>query len=370
MPLVEFYKPHKLSPKRLDRYLAGGWFRSSNGLFRNRILCLDGRLCSVVNIRLPLKDHSFKKPHKRLLNKCADLRVEIAPLAICAQMEGLYYLTRHRFKGFVFPELNSFLYDFLDRKIFRSYHVKVYHNNLLIAASVFDVGERSCMSVLGLYDPEYKHLSLGILTMLLEIQWAKEQGHTHYYPGYVLDETSTFDYKKSLGTYEYLSETKRWIKDYNKVVSQSPVIELDAKTRELALALHRTKIPHQQLLYKLFSLGYAYPQGTFLRHPIIFILPELSDNPFKVSVVAYDYERKCYRVSHPLPVHDEFLAQNQSEEYQDPHLYYDMILQDSLEDDMLFTKPADACQEILRLLNKKSHRNPLDRLFLGKPSAG
>ena len=368
MPLVEFYKPRKLSAKRLDRYLAGGWFRSSNGLFRNQVLCLDGQLCSVVNIRLPLDGHTFKKSHRRLLNKCSDLRIEIGPVRLCEQMEELYLQTKHRFKGFVFPELRTFLYDSLDRKVFQSYHVKVYDKEVLVAASVFDIGEIGCMSVLGLYDPRYKYLSPGILTMLLELQWAKENGYRFYYPGYVLDESTTFDYKLSLGNYQYLSNTKRWISQYDQVVQQSPVKEIEAASKQLALALHQAKIPHQRMLYKLFSLGYAYDEGTFLRHLILFVLPELSDNPFKVSVVAYDFEHQRYRLSHPWPVHDEFLAENQSEEYQDPNVYYDMILQDSLEDATYYERPEEVCYEIIRLLHRKGQTNPVGHLFLGKPS--
>ncbi len=369
MPLVEFYKPRKLSAKRLDRYLAGGWFRSSNGLFRNRFLCLDGQLCTVVNIRLPLANHAFKKTHRRLLSKAKSLRIEIGPIKLCAQMEELYRRTKHRFKGFVFPELSSFLYDSLDRKIFQSYHVKVYDNEVLVAASVFDIGEHGIMSVLGLYHPEYNHISPGILTMLLEVEWGKENGFLFYYPGYVLEESSAFNYKKSLGNYQYLSNSHRWISRYDEIVKQSPVKEIEEASKELALALHQAKIPHQRMLYKLFSLGYAYPEGTFLRHVIIFVLPELSSNPFKVSLVAYDAERGLFRLSHPWPVHDEFLAMNQSEEYQDPTIYYDMILQDSMDDDMYFEEADEACAEIQRMLHKKAQRNPMGEVFMGKPSS-
>ncbi|HCS20880.1 MAG TPA: hypothetical protein DIW47_10050, partial [Bacteroidetes bacterium] len=302
MPLVEFYKPRSLSKLRLDKYLASGWFRSSNGLFRNRLLCLDGKLCSVVNIRLPLKHHTFSRSQQRLLKKTEHFRIEIGPLILCAQMNGLYAFTKSRFKGFVFPKLHSFLFDYMDRDVFSSWHVKLYDGQRLVAASVFDFGKTGVMSVLGMYDPEYKSFSPGILTMLHEIRWAKEQGFSRYYPGYVLDEAPTFDYKLSLGKYEYLGSSGRWTGDYEKIVADSPVHPINIGTNELERALIAAKIPHQRLLYKLFSLGYAYPEGTFSRHAIIFVLPELSDNPFKISIAAYDHEKDLYRLSHPLPV--------------------------------------------------------------------
>lgn len=367
MALVEFYKPRSLSGQRLDRYLAGGWFRSSNGLFRNRLLCLEGKLCTVVNIRLPLKNHTFSASHKRLLKKTEHFTVEIAPLSICPQMDVLYDLTKKRFKGFVFPELHSFLFDYLDRNVFSSWHVKIYDGKRLIAASVFDFGKTSVMSVLGMYDPEYRRVSPGILTMLHEIKWAKEQNYKLYYPGYVLDEAATFDYKLSLGEYTFMNASKRWTKDYDKVVTESPVHGINQGSNELERALLELKIPHQRLLYKLFSLGYAYPEGTFSRQQIIFVLPELSDNPFKISLAAYDYDNDLFRLSHPLPIQDTYLSENQSSEFLDPHVYYDMILQDSTDDHSFSTSVTSLVAEINRLWMKRSQKNPVGHVFLGKP---
>lgn len=367
MPLVEFYKPRSLSKQRLDKYLASGWFRSSNGLFRNRMLCLDGKLCSVVNIRLPLKNHSYSHSHQKLLKKTEHFRVEIAPLLICGQMNILYAFTKSRFKGFVFPELHSFLFDYMDRNVFSSWHVKIYDGKRLIAASVFDFGKTGVMSVLGMYDPEYRSVSPGILTMLHEIRWAKEQGFTRYYPGYVLDEATTFDYKLRLGNYEYMGLSGRWTRDYNKVVNDSPVHKINSGTKELEQALVALKIPHQRLLYKLFSLGYAYPEGTFSRQSIIFVLPELSDNPFKISIAGYDHDRDLFRLSHPLPVQDTYLSENQSSEFQDPAVYYDMILQDSSDDHVFCPSATTLVMEINRLWMKKAQKNPVGYGYLGKP---
>lgn len=365
MELVEFYKPRSLSRKRLDRYLAGGWFRSSNGLFRNRILCLDGKLCTVVNIRLHLQEHQWSKSQRRLLNKMDQYRVEIGPLKISRDMEQLYLKTKHRFKGFVFPDLHSFLYDFMDKKIFHSYQVRVYDGQQLIAASIFDCGEKGLMSVLGLYDADYKKISPGMLTMLLEMQWAKAKGFQYYYPGYVLHESESFNYKRQLGDFHFLNENHRWTKNYKSVVKSSPVPQLQAKSEQLAKALKQANIPFNQLYYKLFALGYAYPPGTFVRHPIIFILPELSDNPFKISIAGYDEESDSFRLSHPLPVQDEFLAQHQSKEFLDTNLYYDLVLQDSLEDQYPFFSVSELVEEIQRRL-KKSSQHFFKPINLGK----
>ncbi len=366
MSLVEFYKPRSLSPARLDRYLASGWFRSSNGLFRNKLLCLEGKLCQVVNIRMRLEDFQPGKSQRRLLRKSRSLKVEVGPLEICNGMENLYQYTRKRFKGFIFPNLQAFLYDFHNRRVFKSMHVKVYEGKQLIAASIFDCGKDSVMSVLGIYHPAYKHLSPGILTMLQEVLWAEEQGKKFYYPGYVLKESDSFDYKLSLGTFEYLSDKNRWTPDYDKALRNSPATRINEQSYLLEKALEEANIPHQRLLYKLFSLGYAYPAGTFVRSPVIFILPELSDNPFKISMCAYDKENGSFRLCHPIPVQDNYLSENQSEEFRDHETYYDMILQDSPEDHLYFKDTEDLCSYLTLQLQKRNTRHHGVELYISK----
>ncbi|MDX5431233.1 MAG: arginyl-tRNA--protein transferase 1 [Bacteroidota bacterium] len=364
--MVEFYKPLRLSAKRLDRYLAGGWFRSSNGLFRNQILCLDGQLCTVVNIRLPLRNLRFGKSQRKILNRSRRCTIEIAPLRIDEELDALYQLTKSRFKGFVFPNLSSFLYDFFDRAIFKSFTVRVYHEGKLIAASVFDCGEKSIMSVLGIYDPEYSDWSPGKLTMLLEIQWAMQNGFHHYYPGYVLHESRSFDYKTSLGKYQFLGAKNRWTYDYQKAIQASPVAEINAKSKILEEALHELNIPCKRLLYKLFSLGYAYEEGSFVRYPIIFVLPELSENPFKICLAAYHLESDSYHISQPIPVHDEFLAAHQSLEFQNADVYYDLVLQDNLEDRFEYASAKQLAQNFHALWSKRGNRSGLKSMALGK----
>ena len=49
--------------------------------------------------------------------------------------------------------------------------------------SVFDMGATALQSIIGMYDPDYNEDSLGVYTMLLEVEWAIEQGYELYYIG-------------------------------------------------------------------------------------------------------------------------------------------------------------------------------------------
>lgn len=303
---------------------------------------------------------------RRLISKNAQFRVEIAPLEICSDLERLYILTSERFKGFVFPNIQTFLFDFADKGIFRSYHVKVYHGDRLIAASVFDKGDNSVMSILGMHDPQYSKYSLGVYTMLCEVDYAKEQGLRWFYPGYVLEESSLFDYKLSIGNFQFLQPTGRWKYDKQELVRQSPVPAINTKTDELEIALDKAKIPNKRLMYKLFSLGFAYPKGTFVREPIIFVLPELTNNPFKLSLAAYDEEMGRFVLRHPMMIQESFLSVSQTEEYQNPDIYYDQILQEGDEDCEYFDSPIGLCKRILELIFQHDENFGISKLHLLK----
>ena len=79
----------------------------------------------------------------------------------------------------------------------------------LTAASFFSIGENSISGVYAVFEPELTHRSLGIFTMLKEIEFAVNTGRQFYYQGYCYDGPSFYDYKKRFrGTegYNWLGE--------------------------------------------------------------------------------------------------------------------------------------------------------------------
>jgi arginyl-tRNA--protein-N-Asp/Glu arginylyltransferase len=323
---VEFYRPRSLSPKRLDAFLAAGWFRSGNGLFRNKMLCFGGRLCTVVNIRLRTEKISSGKRIRKIRRKNSGFRVEVGPLLICRQMEELYVQTKSRFKGFVFPDIRSFLHDSGEAAVFSSHHVKVYDGDKLIACSVFDTGQQSLMSVIGLYDPAYKAFSPGIFTMLCETDHAVRQGFRFYYPGYIIHEAPEFNYKLCLGKYEYLNHRQRWCGDYDSVIRESPVRHILEASSDLEKSLQKKNIPYEKKLYMFFSLGYAYPFSGIFREPLVFFLKHGSTAPGRICSVAFNYLENNYSLRYLTAQPDAFLSGNQSDEFRDPQVYYHHIL--------------------------------------------
>jgi arginine-tRNA-protein transferase len=89
----------------------------------------------------------------------------------------------------------------------------VFDGSELVALSYLDLGERATSSVYGMFEPAHSRRSLGIYTMLLEIEFSRRRGCAFYYPGYATREPSAYDYKKQFQGLEVLNwETGAWDK--------------------------------------------------------------------------------------------------------------------------------------------------------------
>ena len=60
---------HRLAPERYDQFLAAGWFRGASMLYRMDLMCIDGAVNSVINVRLPLAGFSPDRRQRKLISK-------------------------------------------------------------------------------------------------------------------------------------------------------------------------------------------------------------------------------------------------------------------------------------------------------------
>lgn len=299
MNLVEYYHPSSLSPARLDRYLAAGWFRSASMLFRSKLLCLDGEVLSPVNIRVKLENYEFKKRFRKLLRQNKQrFRTFIRPMQIDEAKESLYELQKHKFKGFVIDTLEDFMLagSFFD-SVFDTYEISVYDEEKLVATSLFDIGKKSIASIIALHDPEYQKYSLGTYTMLCEIEYAIEKDRKFFYPGYVFDQPSSFDYKLRLGNMYYYNWEGKWRNMENLKNEKHSAEIIIEKTEALKQILDKFGIKYEEYLYPLFSLNYVdFTPNNLLRNPIFLQLQEDSGVEEK-TIVEYDLLSESYKIS-------------------------------------------------------------------------
>jgi len=196
----------------MDQVWAAGWRHFGRHFFRYSMQqANDGSLQTITPLRIDLASCTLTKSQRRVLNKNADLRTDIVPVpvpvAIDGELRALFQRHKQRFTHNIPETLETFLGPAPSRGPCECRMVRVFEGSRIIAASFFDVGQQAASSVYGLFEPECSKRSLGIFTMLLEIQHCREAGLRWLYPGYATREPSVYDYKKQFRSTEYLDWT-------------------------------------------------------------------------------------------------------------------------------------------------------------------
>ena len=255
--LVQFYNPTELPGERLDQLLAEGWFRSSMMLHKSKVICLDYDTFSIINIRYDLRQFTAKKRHRKLMRRVfQDFEVSIGPMVINEEKNELYDRHKQRFKGFIHEDLDQLMHAYLVHTVFETYEVNVYHQGELVAFSFFDLGEHSLASILAVYNQDFNKYSLGIFTMLAEITFGQENHFQWYYPGYVLDKPSEFDYKLSLGSPLYRTASGDWTERNQVDFTSFEGTRIKSKVDSISLKLNQFHIDHIQRDNPYYSLAY------------------------------------------------------------------------------------------------------------------
>ncbi|WP_281613740.1 hypothetical protein [Flammeovirga sp. SubArs3] len=203
----DYFMPVECTGSTLDEYLEEAWFRDGPMMSRYEMIYFREHVYSIVPIRVTLENFTFSKTQRKLIRKNKDFNVKIQPLEITDEKERMYAEHKGRFQSPNSPTTlkNYFLEEGNDESPFETWELQILDGNHLAAISFIDIGEESICSILALFDPKYSKQSLGITSMLFEIEYAQMSNKKYYYPGYVLDEDSVFDYKKRLNNLQYFS---------------------------------------------------------------------------------------------------------------------------------------------------------------------
>ncbi len=206
----------RLTPAGIDNMLANGWFRSGLEVHSNYVRWVENQDRSCQMLRLPLKDFTWKKRLAELMRRNGRLfQVKIRPFTFSLEKERVWCKYKNQVHHFAKPLPLHFLLfgeENVSPRIFNSWEVVVYHGENLAAFSIFDRGHKSIASLEAAYDPAYRQFTLGIYTMLLEIEFGIKEGMAYYYPGFIPKDVPKFEYKLRPGNLEFFRlREKKWL---------------------------------------------------------------------------------------------------------------------------------------------------------------
>ncbi len=197
-------------PDQTDMLLENGWRHFGTHFYRYNIGFYRSDFRRVIPLRIRLSEFSLSKSQRRVLRRNNGLTVEIKPIEIDCGVDELFDRHKRRFDHGV-PDS---IYDFLSRDPARSpceaKEIRVTDGDNLLGVSYFDIGKNATSGIYAMFEPEEKNRSLGIFTMLKEIEFSIDNRKQFYYQGYCYDGESFYDYKKRFSGIEAYDWIGNW----------------------------------------------------------------------------------------------------------------------------------------------------------------
>lgn len=207
----EFFS-ESVGPEDLDRLLSSGWRHFGKLFFRYSIAIHQNHYRLVIPLRIRLRDFALTKSLRRTLKRNTDLRASVGPAGFDHRVHDLFEVHKERFAGNKPESIHFFLDPEASRIPTAVKNLRVSSpEGELLAISYFDEAVESVSGIYAMFDPEHSRRSLGIHTLLLEIEYAKELGKSFYYLGYAYEGSSFYDYKKRFPGTEYYDWRGRWL---------------------------------------------------------------------------------------------------------------------------------------------------------------
>lgn len=301
-----------------DALLGMGWFRGTGIIYRSEVVCIDEQVYGIRNIRFPVQSFNMRRSHARLFRKnMKQFTLRVGTPRVDARREELYRGHMHRFKAFVHETLEDILLSPRMGAEIDAMEIGVYDGEKLVAVSYIDAGESSMASILCLYDPAYSRYSLGTFTMLLEMDMAKRLGLDFYYPGYVLDLPSAFDYKLSLGPCQWLHKEEGW-NWLETATTEGKASKIREKMDTLEALLQGSVRHWERMIYPYYTLGHLLHERTDLVRVPVFLTTQIAEFVVGLSYdiqldrfIAFDLnEALDMDHLHQLKLSDDYLKGN------------------------------------------------------------
>ncbi len=210
-PIFENADISRISPEGLDEKLVTGWRHFGTRFFRCNFAIHDGRICGVLPLRVPVPEFSPSKSQRRVKRRCEEFSCAVIPAEVTDEYEALFNRHKERFT----ENIPDGLTDFIDAHPAeipietRALEVRT-EAGRLVAVSFFDVGAETISGVYGMFDPEFERFSLGIFTILRELEEAAKMGKRFYYLGYSYTVPSPYDYKRRIAPLEAYDWNAGW----------------------------------------------------------------------------------------------------------------------------------------------------------------
>lgn len=169
-----------------------------------RPICHDCDECK--SIKIDVKNFEFSKSHKRVMKRAKNIKSYIQAPTMTKEHLRLfdkYHLYMKDKKGWDHSYVNpqNYYSSFVNGHNEFGYEILYYDQERLIGVDLIDILRDGVSSIYFYYDPDYSRYSLGKLSLLQEIEFAKRQKKDWVYLGYYVKDCDSLSYKASYKPY-------------------------------------------------------------------------------------------------------------------------------------------------------------------------
>jgi arginine-tRNA-protein transferase len=198
-----------ITPQTYQQLTEQGFRRSGGHLYRPH--CKTCQAC--VPTRLPVAEFVTRRSQRRTLARNTDLAVRVEPATYSPAHYSLYasYIAgRHR-DGDMYPPSPDQFRSFLLSQWSDTLFVNSFLDGKLVAVAVTDKLDDGLSAIYTFFDPALEQRSLGVQSILQQIELARELGLPHLYLGYWIRDAEKMRYKTDYRPAE-LFVNGRWVR--------------------------------------------------------------------------------------------------------------------------------------------------------------
>ncbi len=194
------------TPETYQSLLERGWRRFGRVFFRPA--CAACSQCR--SLRVDVERFRPNRSMRRTLQRNRDLRVGVRPAAVSEEHRELYE-SYHRDmaerKGWTEKSIGLLDYyrTFVDGRQGFGHEMLLFDGDRLAAVALVDLLPRALSAVYCYYEPELRSRSLGVYSVLRQIDLARELGTPYVYLGYWIEGNASMRYKASYRPHEILA---------------------------------------------------------------------------------------------------------------------------------------------------------------------
>jgi len=198
-----YYKVIENCSSSYNQELIERGFRRFGKMFF-RPVCSSCQECQ--SIKVDVDNYTFSKSSKRIMKKAGHIKSYIQTPNLSQEHIDLfekYHKHMKDKKGWNYQETTAEHYynSFVTGHENFGYEIVYFDGDKLIGVDLVDVLEDGVSSIYFYYDPDYSHLSLGKLSLLLQIKFAQESKKKWIYLGYYVEDCPSLNYKAEYKPY-------------------------------------------------------------------------------------------------------------------------------------------------------------------------